>query len=84
MLVIALCAAQAVQAQTTLFTHQGKLEFDGVPANGQFDFQFKLFDALSGGTQQGSTIEQLNLTVSNGDYKVNLAFGAGAFSGPDR
>jgi hypothetical protein len=82
--VIALCAAQSVFAQTTMFAHQGKLDFDGVPANGQFDFQFKLFDALSGGTQQGATAEQLSVEVSNGDYKVNLDFGATVFSGADR
>src|ERR1051325_6185239 len=84
LIIITFGAAQTSFAQTTLFTHQGKIEFDGVPANGQFDFQFKLFDSLSGGTQQGATIEQLNLTVSNGDYKVNLDFGAAVFSGADR
>ena len=78
------CAVQTTFAQTTIFTYQGKLEFDGVPANGQFDFQFKLFDSLSGGTQHGATIEQLNITVSNGDYKVNLDFGSAVFSGADR
>jgi hypothetical protein len=82
--VIALCAAQSVFAQTTMFAYQGKLDFDGVPANGQFDFQFKLFDALSDGAQQGTTVEQLSVEVTNGDYKVNLDFGSGAFAGGDR
>src|ERR1051325_5448868 len=83
-LVITSMAAQSVMAQTTTFTYPGKLDFDGVPANGQFDFQFKLFDAASGGNQQGATLEQLNLAVSNGDYKVNLDFGSAVFSGADR
>ena len=82
--VIALCAAQTVLAQTTVFAYQGKLDFDGVPANGQFDFQFKLFDSLSAGAQQGATAEQLSVEVSNGDYKVNLDFGAAVFNGADR
>ncbi|HEV8485374.1 MAG TPA: hypothetical protein VGV87_17660, partial [Blastocatellia bacterium] len=82
--VIALCAAQSVFAQTTMFAYQGKLDFDGVPANGQFDFQFKLFDSLSAGTQQGATAEQLSVEVTNGEYKVNLDFGAAVFNGADR
>ena len=84
MVVVVLGAAQIALAQTTIFAYQGRLEFDGVPANGQFDFQFKLFDATSGGSQQGLTLEQLNLAVTNGDYKVNLDFGAAVFSGADR
>jgi hypothetical protein len=84
LIVIVLGAAQTVLAQTTVFTYQGKLDFDGVPANGQFDFQFKLFDATSGGTQQGATLEQLSVNVTNGDYKVNLDFGASVFTGADR
>ncbi|HZM86924.1 MAG TPA: tail fiber domain-containing protein [Blastocatellia bacterium] len=79
-----LSAAQTVFAQTTLFAYQGKLEFDGAPANGNYDFQFKLFDAAVDGIQQGSTLEQLNITVTNGAYTVNLDFGAAVFSGADR
>jgi hypothetical protein len=81
---IALCAAQTTLAQTTVFGYPGKLDFDGVPANGQFDFQFKLFDALTGGAQQGATLEQLSVDVTNGDYKVSLDFGAAVFPGADR
>ncbi len=40
-------------AQTSQFTYQGKLTDAGVPANGQYDLTFKLFDFLSGGTQIG-------------------------------
>ena len=42
-------------AQTTSFTYQGKLEVSGSPANGVFDFQFKLFDSVSGGLKAKST-----------------------------
>ena len=84
LLVITFCAAQTTLAQTTVFAYQGKLDFDGVPANGQFDFQFKLFDAVSGGAQQGSTSEQLNTDVGNGAYTVNLDFGGAVFPGADR
>jgi hypothetical protein len=77
-------AAQTAFAQTTVFAYQGRLELDGVPANGDYDFQFKLFDAANGGAQQGSTLEQLNITVANGAFTVNLDFGAAVFSGADR
>jgi hypothetical protein len=75
-------AAQAI-AQTTTFTYRGNL---GLSINGSYDLQFKLFDALTGGVQQGSTVERLNITVTNGDYKVNLDFGAcsSCFNGADR
>jgi hypothetical protein len=81
---LALCAAQTVFAQTTLITHQGKLDFDGVPAAGNYDFQFRVFDAASGGVQQGLQDEHLNVTVTNGAYTVNIDFGAAVFSGADR
>jgi hypothetical protein len=35
----------------TVFTYQGKLGSAGQPANGAHDFQFRLFDAETGGTQ---------------------------------
>ena len=38
------------------FTYQGQLKASGNPANGQYDFTFALYDALSGGTQVGSTV----------------------------
>jgi hypothetical protein len=82
--VIAFGALQSAVAQTTVFTHQGKLDFDGVPANGQFDFQFRLFDALTVGLQQGATLERLTVNVTDGDYRIDLDFGASVFPGADR
>lgn len=38
----------------TAFSYQGYLQSNGDPANGPFDFEFKVFDALSAGTQMGS------------------------------
>src|SRR5438552_11821802 len=65
-----------VRAQGTAFTYQGKLT-DGVnQANGPYDFQFTLFDALSGGTKQGSTVTVTNVTVAAGIFTAQLDFGA--------
>ncbi|HET9493722.1 MAG TPA: hypothetical protein VFR15_05785, partial [Chloroflexia bacterium] len=63
----------------TGFTYQGSLKNGGNPANGQFDFQFKLYDALSGGGQVGSTLTVGNQTVTGGLFTVQLDFGAAAF-----
>lgn len=73
----------SVSAQNA-FIYQGSLRQGGLPANGNFDFQFRLFDALSGGTQQGSTLTLTRIAVSHGLFTVSLDFGAGAFSSADR
>jgi hypothetical protein len=63
-------------AQTTAFTYQGKLTDSGNLATGNYDLQFKLFDALSAGTQLGTTQTISNVTVTNGIFTVQLDFGA--------
>ncbi|HQR36713.1 MAG TPA: hypothetical protein PLK30_28575, partial [Blastocatellia bacterium] len=78
-----LCAVSAAWAQTTAFTYQGRLTDAGNPANGDYDLQFTLFDALVGGTQQG--IQTRNpVTASAGVFTVTLDFGSNVFSGADR
>ena len=41
---------------STSFTYQGRLNDGGNAANGSYDFEFKLYDAASSGTQVGSTV----------------------------
>jgi hypothetical protein len=65
-------------------TYQGRLKDGPNPANGQYDFQFKLFDAVSGGTQVGATINRSNQPVSEGLVTVGLDFGTSAFQGQAR
>src|SRR5262249_36307769 len=77
----------AVEAQTTSFTYQGKITDSGAPANGNYDLQFSLFDALTGGTQQGTTLTLTNISVTNGIFSVSLDFNfclSGCFSGGAR
>jgi hypothetical protein len=62
--------------QTTAFTYQGKLTDSGNLANGNYDLQFKLFDALSAGTQLGTTQSLSPVAVTNGIFTVTLDFGA--------
>lgn len=86
-LILAVCTVTS-RAQTTSFTYQGKLSDGGGPATGSYDFQFTLWDALSGGTQQPQpspvTVTKTNVAVSGGVFAVQLDFGATAFPGADR
>jgi len=78
------CSATAF-AQTTAISYQGRLT-DGVSAaNGTYEMQFKLFYALSAGSQVGSTITNTSVSVANGVFTVILDFGASPFTaGADR
>ncbi len=62
-------------AQTTEFSYQGFLSDNAASANGNFDFEFRLFDAAAGGTALGS-IQRPNVAVTNGVFSVVLDFGA--------
>jgi len=79
-----LLSATFASAQTTAFTYQGKLTDAGSPASGNYDLQFKLFDALNGGTQVGLTITNPTVQAMNGIFTVTLDFGVAAFPGADR
>src|ERR1043165_8183891 len=77
-----LCVSVAF-GQSTAFTYQGKLADNGAPARGNYDFQFKLFDAVSSGNQIGATLtfdgnagNQPLVVVANGIFTVQLDFGA--------
>jgi hypothetical protein len=68
---ILLVSAMTAFAQSSAFNYQGCLNDTGAAANGSFQFQFKLFDAASGGTQIGATINDVTATVSNGIFSVS-------------
>lgn len=72
-------------AQTTAFTYQGRLTDGASAANGTYQMQFSLFDAVSTGAQVGSTITNNSVTVANGVFTVTLDFGSSPFTaGADR
>ena len=79
-IVLATLLASPVIAQP--FTYQGFLKQNGQPVNGTLSINFKLFTALTGGSQVGSTITQ-NVNVQNGLFTVELNFGA-VWDGSDR
>src|SRR5438128_2584417 len=87
-LALLLLSAGAIFAQGTSFTYQGRLQDGGTAANGSYDLQFTLWDALSGGSQQPQpspvTVTRSAVAVTNGIFAVQLDFGANAFPGADR
>ena len=59
------------------FTYEGRLTDSlGNPANGSYDFTFKLFDSSIGGVQIGSTVTLTNQTVTGGIFDITLNFGS--------
>jgi len=81
--VLVVCSAPVIRSQTTEFTYQGSLKTAGSLANGNYDFEFKLYDSASGGTQLGSTVTVSSIAVVNGVFTATLNFGD-QFSGDDR
>jgi hypothetical protein len=67
----------------TAFTYQGRLIDNNEPADGLYDFQFKLYDANSAGNKLGTDINKPEADVIDGYFTVELDFGS-AFDGNNR
>lgn len=80
---IVLLLTVAAHADTT-FTYQGELNANGVVANGPYDMDFALWDALSEGGQIGATINLPDVSVVDGIFTVELDYGAIAFDNSER
>ncbi|CAN5441275.1 hypothetical protein BH10ACI2_BH10ACI2_24800 [soil metagenome] len=74
-----LSGAWRIEAQNSAFTFQGKLADAGSPANGQYDLQINLYDALTGGTLLG-TLTLDNVVVNQGIFGVRLDYGTDVFT----
>ena len=61
-----------IHCQTTAFTYQGSLANNGNPATGLYDLRFSIYDAVSGGAQQGSALTNTATVVSNGLFTAQL------------
>lgn len=83
-LCLALCRADALAQTDTTFTYQAELLESGAPADGAYDLQFRLWDAVTGGTQIGSTLSFNGHVVVEGRFTVQLDFGAAAFDNSGR
>lgn len=78
---LALAAPPLAAQVTSAFTYQGELRTGGNPADANFDMEFRLFDAESGGAQIGPLVARTNVPVSRGLFNVQLDFGAAQFAG---
>ena len=70
--------------QSTAFTYQGRLNDGGAPANGTYDFQFRIWNALVEGINVTGPLTAAPVPVTNGLFTVTLDAGAAAFNGADR
>lgn len=64
--------AQAANPLRTIGYQGQLLNASGSPQTGTFDFDFKFYDSLSGGSQLGSTISK-TLSISNGYVSVDFS-----------
>lgn len=62
--------------------YQGQLSDASGGADGEFDFQFELYDQAEGGAQVGDTVVKESVAVSDGLFSVDLDFGTVDF-GPE-
>jgi hypothetical protein len=71
-------------AQESAFTYQGHLTESGTPANGVFDYQFRLYAGANPVGLPLGTVLVEDAPASNGLFTVQLDFGANAFNGNPR
>jgi len=82
-LTVAIFFNGAALGQGSGFNFQGRLNDGSNPANGRYDLQFRLYDAITGGNPIGAVVPRPNTTLINGVFSVMLDFGAAAFNSPN-
>jgi len=84
LVLLALIIVNITSAQTPVgseFTYQGSLDVNNTPANGVFDFTFKIFDSTTSGNQIGSDFIADDLMVIDGFFTAVIDFNTTAFVG---
>lgn len=74
----------SVAAQGTAFTYSGRLTGNGAVVSGNYDLQFTLYNAVSGGGVVAGPLVITPVEVANGLFTVRLDFGPGVFIGGPR
>src|SRR5262245_59584996 len=82
--ILAIWPQSKLAAQDSAFGYQGRLDINGSPATGNYDFQFRLYDAVTNGNQFGPALTNAPTSVNAGVFSVTLNFGATAFDGSAR
>ena len=84
-LFLLLTAATLARGQGTAFTYQGRLNLDGAPVNGPYDFRFSIYSAGAGGSLVAGPLPMDAVDVVRGLFVIpRLDFGIGVFTGPAR
>jgi hypothetical protein len=68
----------------TAFTYQARLLDGGVPAEGDYDFEFTLYDDPTGGSVVAGPITKDDWAVAYGLFTAPLDFGSDVFTGDAR
>ncbi len=71
-------------ALANTITYQGQLEQSGAPFSGSQDMQFRLFDAPNSGNEVAPLVVVNDVQITQGQFQVELDFGAGVFDGQPR
>src|SRR5260370_16320430 len=71
-------------AQSTLFTYQGRLNANGAPANGLYDFRFSIYKTPTNGLLIAGPVTNIAVGVTNGLFTTSLDFGHLPFLGDAR
>jgi hypothetical protein len=71
-------------ASAAPFTYQGRLVDNSLPAYGEYELRFRVYDAAVSGAQVGSDVSLPSVGVTNGLFTVAVDFGNSVFTGPDR
>ena len=82
-LIVCLANVSEAAPMGSAFTYQGHLYDANHVANGEYDFQFKLYDANVAGGQAGSDVNKPDVDVIDAYFTVELDFG-GVFDGNER
>lgn len=76
-------ATAAADVVGTAFTYQGRLNHNGLPANGQYDLWFRLYPGQDSIFPIGNAITLDNVSAVDGLFAVKLDFGD-SFDGTER
>lgn len=82
-LILMLPFSTVVYGQGATFNFQGRLNDGASPANGHYDLQFKLYDAITGGSRIGPVANRPDTILINGVFSTTLFFGSAAFASGD-
>ncbi len=76
-------AAQAGEFFSNSFSYQGQLKVDGQPADGDYDFEFEIWDAAFGGNSFGAEVVN-EVDVRDGLFTIRVDIGEDIFTGQSR